>query len=529
MSAELVPPHPSETPIDRRRSPIPLSGEATKLFLVGHARSGTTITMDLLNSCRDVALLCESNIHLRHWSSTFVSDFNQQHAETGYFPQKGRYLSLDLTGQPPLKILDHLAKSYRIVGEKIAFGPHGMVMGRYAQDIFLDFHLSHFMDANYLFTVRPPSESLLSARAVFPGAGAGVLFDGWLRSLDAVIAGSRLFPNNAILPLEWLDETTARRITDALGVSGRFGADWFRPIPRDRAAAVDKLVAAPLFGELAEHLGSEDAARATIEAAEDLYDDLVGHVDPETLWYREGFYLEHLDQETIPRIRKVTADVNARGGEAEVLYYWVNGKLEKTYNIGGFTRFTSFAKALEGHVFSEEGGNLFLSPEDMLGPNWSLSGLHRQPAIEGPGILLLEDGESSGQKSFGQFVPVPAEGRIVTFRLSVRPAGRDSVVLQFGDSKDFWFAMFDLKSLSVSRMVNFGGARSLQARLQPLPGNWFQLAITGQPPAGLKNPCAWIYVSNGTTDLAYPGEPSKGLYVSDPYLSTSRAEACGVL
>ncbi len=96
------------------------------IIIVGHARSGTTILLNALNSSSDIYLLGECNSYLNGDLPAFRTRFNEQHEQWLNQATKSCYVPA-LTGIDQESscnaYLAVLANYVRYTGEKIAVGP----------------------------------------------------------------------------------------------------------------------------------------------------------------------------------------------------------------------------------------------------------------------------------------------------------------------------------------------------------------------------------------------------------------------
>ncbi len=122
------------------------------LFVVGHARSGTTILVDALNSCGDVYCLGEANFHKTIDRKDFVEWFNTQHRSFDNPMMKSTFLP-EMPAQCGWDVLKKLSENYKLVGEKVAF-----LNEESGHDFnsFFRFSTKYFQKSNYVCVVRHP-------------------------------------------------------------------------------------------------------------------------------------------------------------------------------------------------------------------------------------------------------------------------------------------------------------------------------------------------------------------------------------
>jgi hypothetical protein len=200
------------------------------LFILGCARSGTTILTRSLNRSRDVLVLEEANLYLLHGVTDFVSYFNAHHTAMGNRCLKGTYLPPPLTLEDsPIAALLRLADSYRLVGEKVALSPHESPPNW--QQTYLDFQGKYFFHAKYLHILRTPVEAVWSMHKMFPDRPISRLFQTWLESIALSLDAYHVFPNSKVLFFDDLGQQLTERLSSWLelpipSVPGTFGRQY---------------------------------------------------------------------------------------------------------------------------------------------------------------------------------------------------------------------------------------------------------------------------------------------------------------
>jgi hypothetical protein len=140
-----------------------------QLFIIGHARSGTTILQNALNDVRDIFLLGEADLHLDPGTPDFRERYNERQRRFGNLANKSSFCP---------KLFEHdaawpaylaeLGRHYRYVGAKIVINPEG---AEAAADRLFDFACRHYYRAHYIACFRNPIDVLCSTQglAVFQG------------------------------------------------------------------------------------------------------------------------------------------------------------------------------------------------------------------------------------------------------------------------------------------------------------------------------------------------------------------------
>jgi hypothetical protein len=244
------------------------------VFVVGNARSGTTVVQRCLNLSKDVYLLDESNVYVNHSKPEFCSWFNQHHEQSDNIPAKGTFIPT-----PPIPIrgglayLAWLARNYRYVGEKHAFGPHGSFNGVPFQEVFFQFQSRFFFPATYFLVFRKPAECVWSMHKMFPNATIESLIESWLRSANLCIDLYAAFPNCHMLFFQDLTKETISRMSQILQTE----------IPMPPEMLSDRFVRSSLAaGEIPPRLR---AFRDPLDQCLEVYQQLRDGFSPHTLLY----------------------------------------------------------------------------------------------------------------------------------------------------------------------------------------------------------------------------------------------------
>lgn len=137
---------------------------AQGLFVIGAARTGTTILQNALNDADDIFLFGEPRFHLDPGSADFAARYNGMHRAWGNQENKSSHCpSLFETDTSWWAYLARLAELYRHVGSKIVINPEHAV--EECRQLF-DFHCRHFYASHYIFTFRNPLDALMSTRGL---------------------------------------------------------------------------------------------------------------------------------------------------------------------------------------------------------------------------------------------------------------------------------------------------------------------------------------------------------------------------
>ena len=191
--------------------------ETRFLFVVGHARSGTTALLEAINTCQDVFLLGESNFHRNYWRNDFAPWYREMHRQ---FLEKsggppGRSDRLEVQAVEYLAVLSELLARHRIVGDKIAFRQR---YHDYSIDAFFRYHRSNFLRSHYLYIFRSPDAVIASCVNMFESGlrRAEVVRDLAISCAQVMFCGLemwRTFPKCRV----WIHEHITARSFASLG------------------------------------------------------------------------------------------------------------------------------------------------------------------------------------------------------------------------------------------------------------------------------------------------------------------------
>lgn len=274
--------------------------ESQGLFILGCARSGTTVLTRSLNRSPDVMLLEEASFFLREEATDFTTFFNQLHASWGNRCLKGTYLAPPLVQENGLlPTLLRLGSGYRYIGEKIAAGPRGYPASW--PQAYLDFQAKYFLRSKYLYIVRTPIEVVWSMHKLFPDRPILWLFETWLQTIALSLDAYQVFPNSRMLFLEDLGLPVLEQIIEWLGL----------PLPRLPANIGRKYMNSALpLGQIPESLAPYDDLCRECTA---IYRDLHASFSREEFVYcgaaSEWSYLDSV----LRRIETLLDDVTAAG------------------------------------------------------------------------------------------------------------------------------------------------------------------------------------------------------------------------
>jgi len=200
------------------------------LFVIGAARSGTTVFQNALNSSREIFLLGEPALQQDPGTPDFAARYNAMHKSWGNQENKSSFC-------PPLFAQDatwhdylaQLATLYRYVGSKIVVNPEHAAQT--CQSLF-DFHCRYFYRSHYVFTFRNPIDVLMSTRGLAELLGSkaesyDVVLKSFLHVIALYIRFLRNLPSVTAVFHEDIDESTFQQTGQWLGVSLSEASEYY--------------------------------------------------------------------------------------------------------------------------------------------------------------------------------------------------------------------------------------------------------------------------------------------------------------
>lgn len=195
------------------------------MFVIGFARSGTTVAMRILNSADDVFLLAEYNSHLMQSKANPTKDFTERkQAQTAANMLGKGYVApflRDVT--TPASLFSQMSSKFSGYGEKIAVGM-GTVNGR--NEIWhLKSMLDDFPNAFMLFTARKPTENMASVAKMFPERTAKEIVTMQAAALAFVLRAYFCYPRTHLLFAEDCGPQVISELSQMIGTHCNLPAD----------------------------------------------------------------------------------------------------------------------------------------------------------------------------------------------------------------------------------------------------------------------------------------------------------------
>jgi hypothetical protein len=168
------------------------------LFVIGAARTGTTILQNALNHSPAIFLLGEPNLHLETGEGNFADRYNAMHRSWSNQKTKSTFC-------PPILSVDGSAEDYlnRLSGTYAWVGSKIVVNNRREQDWIQRlsaYHCQKFYTARYIFTFRNPISAVKSTRDLQLLVGTEVdsasnLLANYLETVELFVCAVRNLPH----------------------------------------------------------------------------------------------------------------------------------------------------------------------------------------------------------------------------------------------------------------------------------------------------------------------------------------------
>ena len=228
-----------------RESSLAAAGGASslsgRLFVVGSARSGTTILQNALNHSGDVFIMGEPDLHRENEEQGFRARYNARHRSWSNQETKSTFL-------PPVTEIDgswrdHVAwlgRHYRWVGAKIVANA---IRSPDEMEQIFTFHAREFYDARYIFTFRNPVSVIASTLGLqilsgTPGDDARMIAASYAAVIALYTRMARNFPFVQCVFHEEAGPGTFHQLGDWLGTS-LAGSSRYYDIKRVRRRSIE--------------------------------------------------------------------------------------------------------------------------------------------------------------------------------------------------------------------------------------------------------------------------------------------------
>jgi hypothetical protein len=235
-------------------------------FILGPARSGTTILAQIVNANERALLTTEANFYQAGPHPDFREWYNRQHLEFKNQVSKISYAPhFNYPGEHEWwKWLARAAENYDMVGDKMAFSDHHVIKESSLE--FMPFFEARFFESRYIWIFRDPVQTVLSSSVLW-NKDPLALIRSWASMVKLWADFIRVFPITMTILHEDLGDSKIAELGAFLGLdlseSGRLidAREQRQHQPGDTARGSIASRLAPIlqmiYGEIRESIGSE--------------------------------------------------------------------------------------------------------------------------------------------------------------------------------------------------------------------------------------------------------------------------------
>lgn len=203
---------------------------AQGLFIIGAARTGTTILQNALNDADNIFLFGEPAFHRDPGKADFAARYNGMHRAWGNQENKSSHCpALFEEDAPWWHYLDRLAESYGHVGSKIVINPANAIAE--SRQLY-DFQCRYFYRSRHVFTFRNPLDALMSTRGLAQLNGGRVathteVLRGFFAVVQLFILSLRNLPHVHAVFHEAVDANAFHQLGKSLDTSLPHAMDYY--------------------------------------------------------------------------------------------------------------------------------------------------------------------------------------------------------------------------------------------------------------------------------------------------------------
>jgi len=214
-------PAPEGPPSAPAEDPDALPPSERCLFIIGAARSGSTVLQNALNDSPEIFLFGEPNFHADDGTPGFAARYNAMHRSWANQENKSSFCPAVLPNDGTWReYLCKLGTYYRFVGAKLVIEP---ARDRAYLDQFFDFQCRNFYRSKYIFTFRAPLPTISSTQQLqllVQGATEEIrhIVRGYAEAARLYIRMLRNLPHVRAVFLEDADRQTFKGLEEWLGV-----------------------------------------------------------------------------------------------------------------------------------------------------------------------------------------------------------------------------------------------------------------------------------------------------------------------
>jgi hypothetical protein len=197
---------------------IPAQQQKQMLFIIGHARSGTSALFELLNYHPDVLLLFESNAFLARMRRRFAENFTSRMRGERPALRKGFFCSPPPSqADHPFNVLPSLLGRYNLVGEKVALSPRANRFERCPVPDCFDYFATHFPFAKYIFLARAPFEATEALRRILPDSDLMEIIRLYAAYMAYMLQFQSIFADSRVMFMDDFENLNSAALNELAG------------------------------------------------------------------------------------------------------------------------------------------------------------------------------------------------------------------------------------------------------------------------------------------------------------------------
>jgi hypothetical protein len=188
------------------------------LFIIGHARSGTSSLFELANYNPELLLLFESNSFLPRMRRRFAENFNSRMTACRPTLRKGFFCAPPIVGPDhPATVFPALLDGFRMVGEKIALSPRRSKFQSCPVRACFRYYASRFPFANYIFLARTPFEATEALHRILPDSALLEILRLYAAYMAEMLQFQSIFPNSRVVFMDDFDYLNSAALNGLVG------------------------------------------------------------------------------------------------------------------------------------------------------------------------------------------------------------------------------------------------------------------------------------------------------------------------
>lgn len=190
------------------------------VFVLGFARSSTTVMVDMLNTAGNALILGEANLYQAVDAPRWRDFYNAKHKELGNQATKSTYAPdfIPESDHTWWQWLEAASSRYDVLGDKMAFTSYHLT--QFGPDAFLRFFEARFFDSKFVLLIRNPIDCILStAKLIKLNDDASIRreIDAWLCYIQLWAHVLRNFPHTLTV---FAEDLSAQSMDDLASFTG---------------------------------------------------------------------------------------------------------------------------------------------------------------------------------------------------------------------------------------------------------------------------------------------------------------------